>query len=118
MVFVAWHFVSPMMTDNMPGSREFRIPWNIRDGASLANEQRNHCDGHDQEPRCGATIERKGTNVTDGDPAPSNSKTAPKTAGAAPDGERPLPDPFTARQSDARRPMAGKTPRPTDKPGE
>ena len=61
----------------------------------------------------GAKIERKGSNATDPVVAPAS----PKTAGAAPDEERPLPDPFAARQSDAR-PVTGKTPRPTDKPGE
>jgi hypothetical protein len=74
---------------------------------------KNPDEGIVREPEApGAKIERKPSAV-DADPAPAN----PKTAGAAPDDERPLPDPFAARQSDAR-PMAGKTPRPTDKPGE
>ena len=40
----------------------------------------------------------------------------PKTAGASPKDNSTPVDPFPARQSDAR-PVAGKTPRATDKPG-
>jgi hypothetical protein len=62
--------------------------------------------------RAGAKIERKDLSGNDGQ-APSN----PKTAGASSKEKSPLADPFPARQSDAR-PVAGKSPRPTDKPGE
>lgn len=75
---------------------------------------KNPADGIVREPEtAGAEIERKGSSEVDAVPA----QASPKTAGAPPDEERPLPDPFTARQSDAR-PVAGKTPRPTDQPGE
>jgi hypothetical protein len=60
----------------------------------------------------GAKIERKGLNGSDEDqPSP-----IPKTAGASPGNKSPLAEPFPARQSDAR-PVAGKTPRPTDRLG-
>ena len=75
---------------------------------------KNPDDGIVREPEAaGAKIERKESNAIDAVPVPAS----PKTAGAAPEEERPFPDPFAARQSDAR-PMTGRTPRPTDKPGE
>lgn len=75
---------------------------------------KNPDDGIAREPEAaGAKIERKESGSIDDAPGPAS----PKTAGAAPEDKRPLSDPFTARQSDAR-PMAGKTPRPTDESGE
>jgi len=62
--------------------------------------------------RAGARIERRGLNASDEDQA----SPTPKTAGASPENKSPLAEPFPARQSDAR-PVAGKTPRPTDRPG-
>jgi hypothetical protein len=41
----------------------------------------------------------------------------PKTAGPAGGKISPSPDPFSNRRRDAR-PVSGKSPRPTDKPGE
>ena len=62
--------------------------------------------------RAGAKIERKDLSGSDSQ-APPNSK----TAGASSKEKSPLANPFPARQSDAR-PVAGKTPRPTEKSGE
>lgn len=42
---------------------------------------------------------------------------APDTSGEGKPADKPLPDPFPGRRSDAPG-EAGKTPRPTDKPGE
>ncbi|QKC86612.1 hypothetical protein [Mesorhizobium sp. NZP2077] len=61
----------------------------------------------------GVEIERKDTGAKDSRQTAVN----PKTAGASAKANRPLADPFPAKQSDAR-PGAGKTPRPTDNPGE
>jgi len=63
--------------------------------------------------RAGAKIERKGLNGSDEDQASAT----PQTAGASPKNKSPLAEPFPARRSDARK-AAGKTPRPTDRPGE
>ncbi|MER8456255.1 hypothetical protein NKJ87_04550 [Mesorhizobium sp. M0027] len=61
----------------------------------------------------GTEIERKDITGKDSSEAPVN----PKTSGAPEESKDPLPDPFAGRKSDAPR-EAGKTPRPTDKPGE
>lgn len=67
-----------------------------------------------REPEAADTeIQRTGLSGKDDGPAPH----APKTAYAPPKDKSPLPEPFPGRQSDAR-PVAGKTPRPTDKPRE
>ncbi len=58
----------------------------------------------------GAKIERK-------NPSDKDAGGAPKTAGAANGKASPSTDPFSNRRSDAR-PVSGKTPRPTEKPGE
>lgn len=63
--------------------------------------------------RAGAEIERKGLNGSDED----QGSPTPKTAGASPKNKSRLAEPLPARQIDAR-PVAGKTPRPTDRPGE
>jgi len=55
----------------------------------------------------GAEIERKNP----------GDKVAPKTAGAPNGKASSSADPFSNRRSDAR-PVSGKTPRPTEKPGE
>ncbi|QND66671.1 hypothetical protein HB777_24025 [Mesorhizobium loti] len=61
----------------------------------------------------GVEIQRKSSGAKDASQAP----VSPKTAGAPPKSKSLLADPFLARQSEAR-PVAGKTPRPTDRPGE
>lgn len=48
---------------------------------------------------------------------PAQAPASPKTIGAPPERASALAAPFTTRRSDAR-PVAGKTPRPTDTPGE
>lgn len=58
----------------------------------------------------GAEIERK----TPSGEGAGHGQSSPETAGAPP--KSPLADPFPARQSDAR-PVAGKTSRPTGRPG-
>lgn len=65
-----------------------------------------------REPEAGTPIERRDIVGKDGQEAPAS----PKTAGAAKKDGSPLTEPFAARKSDAP-PAAGKTPRPTDKPG-
>ena len=61
----------------------------------------------------GAKIERK--NPSDKDAG--EAAVAPKTAGAPNGKASSSADPFLNRRSDAR-PASGKTPRPTEKPGE
>jgi len=61
----------------------------------------------------GVEIQRKNPGTNDSGQAPAS----PKTAGAPPKRASALADPLTTRRSDAR-PVAGKTPRPTDTPGE
>lgn len=60
----------------------------------------------------GAEIERKDLAGNDHGRAPL----VPKTAGAPPKDKISLPDPFAVRKSNAG-PVAGKTPRSTDKAG-
>lgn len=60
----------------------------------------------------GAKIERKGLNGSEEEAPPT-----PNAADAIPKNKSPLAEPFPARPSDAR-PVAGKTPCPTDRPGE
>ena len=67
-----------------------------------------------REPKsAGAEIERK--NLTDKDAG--EAPVAPKTAGTATWKANSCTDPFSNRRNDAR-PVSGKTPRPTEKPGE
>ncbi|CCV15423.1 hypothetical protein [Mesorhizobium sp. STM 4661] len=61
----------------------------------------------------GVEIERKSPRVNEA----GQATVAPNTAAAPPKRESPLTEPFPARQN-AARPMAGKTPRPTDNRGE
>lgn len=61
----------------------------------------------------GVEIQRKSPGGKDA----RQASASPTTAGAPPTGNIPLADPFPARQGDAR-PVAGKTPRPTNRPGE
>jgi len=61
----------------------------------------------------GAKIERKNPSDKDAGEAP----VAPKTAGAPNAKASSSAEPFSNRRSDAR-PVSGKTPRPTEKPGE
>jgi hypothetical protein len=75
---------------------------------------KNLNDGIVREPEAaGAEIERKDPSGKEAGQAP----TSPKTTGAPPKSNSGLADALPARQSDAR-PVAGKTPRPTDKPGD
>ncbi|MER8430098.1 hypothetical protein [Mesorhizobium caraganae] len=55
----------------------------------------------------------KGAGTQDSDRAPAS----PTTAGAIDKNIRGVKDPFAARRSGAR-PVAGKTPRPSERPGE